>query len=311
MKTKPHIFKTFPEFSKLTLADREGFQSLIVSYPSLSDISFGSLMTFWSWLDNVAVSQLGACLVISYVLAGDEKMTGLCVVGDKEVDEAICMVFDWQKSKGEKPRLVHVPEFTVSSMRFPDLYTFENEREHDECVVPVSKLCSLDQLIRHKRWKIRRFLTEIDQERVTMKSLDLSISDNRHLLLEAAERWRGQGVFNSTGAFDDEALVTAIIHAEKLGFENVCMYLDGELHVFMLYQLPEDSEYVIINFARLSYSLPHLFEFAVYKYAQWFDDMGVTYANIDSDFGLPMVRSTKLALGPENFFRKYTIQPAS
>ena len=308
MKVSPHVFKTFPEFSKLTLADRDRYQALIAGYPPFSEFSFPTLMTWWNTLNSCAISQLNGNLVISHWLPGDEAMSGLSMIGTDRVDESVCAIFDELKGHSEVARLVHVPEFVVSNMRFPELYTFTAERELDECVIPVSTLYSLGNMIKHRRWKVRRFLAEVEEDRVVLKSLDFK--ENQQELLDIVAAWQQKGTRNNLGRFEREAIETAIIHGDALGLENACVYIDGQMHSFLLYSLPSEAEYATIHYSRFSFAMPHIFEFVAYKYAHWFADLGVKYVNIESDLGLPTLRAAKLALGPSNFFRKYTIKPA-
>ncbi|HTE57369.1 MAG TPA: phosphatidylglycerol lysyltransferase domain-containing protein [Verrucomicrobiae bacterium] len=309
MKTDAHAFKTFPEFSKLTLADRELYEELIAQYPPIDEITFPILMTWWSDLGDCMVALLNGNLVICYWRPGDEKNSGLCLVGNKLIDESMATIFDWLRAQGELMHLVHVPEFVVSSMKYPEMYTFTSERGYDECIVSVKTLCSLSKMIQYRRWKIRRFKSEVNDERVVLKNLDLDSDQNQELLLEAMDRWKIKGRLNVINKREEEILKVCIRQASDFGYENVCLFIDGELHSFLLYQLTTDPDYVIVDYSRYSYAAPHLFEFAVYEYAQYLRDLDITYANIVLDMDVPILRTVKLALGPRNFFRKYTVQP--
>lgn len=193
MKVSTHVFETFPKFSRLTMDDKEKYEALVAAYPSYAEFSFPYLMTWWSGFSNCSVAQLNGNLVISYWFPGYEDYSGLSVVGTHDVDETIAFVMDYLKQRGEFARLVHVPEFVVSSMRYPELYSFKDERSYDECILSVEDLRDLGSMIRHKRWRVRRFMAEVDQSRVDIKQLDLSRSDNRQLLLAAATEWETRG----------------------------------------------------------------------------------------------------------------------
>lgn len=73
------MFKTFPEFSKLTLNDKDEYEALIKDYPPVYDMMFIGRMTWWDQLDSAAVSMLNGNLVVSYWLPGDEKHSGLSI----------------------------------------------------------------------------------------------------------------------------------------------------------------------------------------------------------------------------------------
>ena len=95
----------------------------------------------------------------------------------------------------------------------------------------------------------------------------------------------------------------------ELGLKNVCLSIDDELHGFLLFQAPYDRRYVTLEYGRISYKLPHIFNFASYMFAEWFVEQDVGYINLCMDYGKPMLRVAKLALSPVNFFRKYTLEP--
>lgn len=88
------VFKTFPEFSKLILADRQKYEKLIADYPSVSDFQFTSLMTWYVGyqLEAPSISTLNGNLILSYWLSGNEAHSGLSVVGTHAVDETICTI---------------------------------------------------------------------------------------------------------------------------------------------------------------------------------------------------------------------------
>lgn len=116
MKTRPHVFKTFPEFSRLTFEDRDKYQSLIADYPPYVEFSFPNLMTWWSLLGNCRIAQLNGNLVTAYWFPGYEEYSGLSVLGTTDIDETVAILLDHLKQKGEPPRLVHVPEFVASNL---------------------------------------------------------------------------------------------------------------------------------------------------------------------------------------------------
>lgn len=302
-------FKTFPEFSKLTLADRDRYEALIKDYPPISDISFGTLMLWWNQLGSLAIALLNGNVVISYWLPGDDMRSGLSLVGTERVDESLCTLFDYLQERGEPARLIQVPEFVVSHMRHPELFCFEGERTLDEYVIPVGKFYPLNHVISYRRHRIRKFLAAVDETKISVRSLDLSQAENCALLLDSVEEWPKKGTINAPSKMSEEALHAAVADAEALGIENVCLFVGNTLHAFLLYQVPADKRYVIFAQAKVSYGLPFLFDYVVYAFAKWFTERDVTYVNLDVDFGIPMFRMIKLALGPQNFFRKYTVEP--
>jgi hypothetical protein len=302
-------FKPFPHFTKLSLADKKVYEELISSYPPIAEISFASLMTWWNYLDSCAVSRINNNLLISYWLPGDERNSGTSLVGDKNIDESICQVFDYQRSQNMSPRLVHVPEFVVGSVQYPQSFRFIPEHDYDECIFAVAGFYPLAHATQYVRSKIEKFLHRVDEKSITARSLDLRISSNRELLLKAAKQWFTKGSFNDVAAIDVEATEFAIKHADLLDIENVCLYIEEELAGFQLYQLPPDKRYAIATFVKVDCQLQGAPEYMCYLTAKWFAERGITYINYEQDLGIQRLRAEKLAFGPANYLRKYTIEP--
>jgi len=304
-------FKTFPEFSKLTIEDKHAYEVIINDFPPVAEISFASLLTWWNFLDSCSVSQLNGNLIISYWLPGDEKNSGLSLVGTQNVDDSICTVFDYLREQKEPVRFVHVPEFVVGCMKYPELFTYISEPDYDEGVYAISNFYPLKRATKHVHSKIEKFLSKVEEKQVSVRSLDFRLKANRDLLLECSNRWYKKGTINDIAKIDREAFKTVMTHAEALDIENVCLYIDDELAGFQLYQTPADKRYIIATFIKVDYSIPGLFEYMLHICAKRFGEQGATYINFEQDLGIPRLRAEKLALGPINYFRKYTIEPAS
>lgn len=304
------MFKTFPEFSRLTFANKEVYEALIREYLPIADISFAILMLWWNSLDSLAVSLLNDNVVISYWLPGDEKRSGLSIVGTNKIDESLCTIFDYLQAKGDDARMVYVPEFVISHIEHPELFRFIGERSHDEYILSLNKYYPLRHAVSYRRHRVNKFLSKVDESQIAVKSLDLSLEENQQTLLECDAKWPTKGTINELVKISGEAMRNAIINADAVGMENVCLYIGNKPHAYILYQLPADKRYAIFSHAKINYDIPYTFDYMVYAFSRWFIDQGISLINIDCDLGLPMLRMIKLALGPTNYFRKYTITPA-
>jgi hypothetical protein len=183
------------------------------------------------------------------------------------------------------------------------------ERDHDECIVPVAKLFPLDGALSRQRLRIQRFLAHIDESRVSVEPIDLRIPENKKILLEAGERWRRLGTFSSNIKFEEEALSNAIQFADEIGLENICLYIDGILQGFCMYQLLRNKKYIILNSLETSDEYDGLYELMLYVSARQFSEQGIQYMNLEQDLGMLDCRAQRLILEPVNFFRKYRIEP--
>lgn len=305
-------FKTFPEFSKLTLNDRKAFEKVVAGYPPIMDLSFGGLMNWWNVLGGLSISQLNENLVISYWIPGLERFNGLSIIGENRLDESICTIFDHQIEKGEKPRLVNVPEFVTEHIRNPQLFTFKNNRSLDEYIFSVAKFYPLAKHPYYRRQRIKRFISDWGRDNIVVRLIDLGDKDSQQLLKTSHEKWKiwGWGTVNNIAKIEEEAVFNAIENGEAMGFECLGVFIDGELQMYCFYQLPHDKRYGLFNYLRFNSKLPRFYDYIVFAIGKWFAEQGIMYLNLDSDVGLPILRATKLALGPSNYVRKYSIVPS-
>jgi len=303
------MFKTFPEFTKLTLADREEYESYIKDFPPLHDISFAGMMTWWNTLDGVSISVLNDNLVVPYWLPGNEKRSGLSLLGDNDVDESLCTIFDYLRERGGPVRLVNVPEFVISNVKYPAMFNFRNDRMYDEYILSIANYYPLKNMNAFRKRKVERQLAAGTEKEVVVKSLDLSQRQNRDLLWEMTNIWQSRGI-NNYGRHELDAIKLCIEDAEKLGIDNACLYVRGQMYGFCLYEIGSDGRYAAIRHIKATHVSTLGFEFIAYMFAKWFAERGVLYTNVASDFGIMRLRMFMLTLGPTNFFRKYIVEPA-
>lgn len=303
-------FKTFPEFSTLTLADREIYEEFIADFPPYADIAFHNLMTWWSGLGNCKVSMLNGNLVVAYWMPGDEQRSGLGIIGTRKIDESICTLFDYLKLKNEPARLVHIPEFVLSRIRYPELFQCSEERSDDECILSTREFIELEKIDGFKRSRIHRLLASLDEEDVSLVTLDLSQESNKKLLIGLCSEWKGRGPINILPKRTEEAFRELVEYANELDITNLCLFIRGVPHAFIMIAPTAKSELVLVSHGKFSFETPGLYEYSLYRFAKWLHDHGVKKVNIDIDLGDPKYRMAQLALKPTDFFRKYVITPA-
>lgn len=303
------MFKTFPAFSKLTLDDREEYEALAKDFPPAHHISFPDLMSWWNTFGGMSVSLLNDNLVVPYWLPGDEKHSGLALLGTKNIDESLCALFDYLREKEEPVRLVNVPEFVISNVRYPSMFNFTEDRYHHEYILPVSGYYPLKNMQSHRRRKVERQLAKVGESNLVTRSLDLGRADNRDFLLRQAIEWQPKAI-NNYGKLEQDSIRICINNAEALGIDNVCLYVNGELYGLCLYHIERDRRYVSIDHVKATHVSALGFELMAYSFAKWFAEHGVVYADLGADVGIMRLRMFMLTLGPCNFVRKYIIEPA-
>jgi len=302
------MFKTFPDFSKLTLSDKDAYETLIKDYPPMSSFSFVDLMTWWNALGYGSVSLLNGNLVIPYWIPGDDKTSSLSLIGTHSIDESICTIFDHLREKGEKPRLVNVPEFVISSIQYPEMFHFKSHRDCDEYLVPVDDHYPVERMKSIWRHKVQRKLPILAGHNVEAKELDLRLEKNKNFLINALYSWQAKNI-NNYGKLEIESVILGVRHAWELDLKNVCLFVDGELYGFCTYAQYGTTE-VGVHCLKATHSKTLGYELIAYLLAKWFKEHGIKTVNLNSDYGMLRIRMFALTFGPMNFYRKYTVEPA-
>lgn len=304
-------FKTFPEFSKLTLKDRGEYEALIKDFPPVYDISFPSLMSWWNTFGSMSVSILNGNLVVPFWMPGDEKRSGLSLVGTNAIDESLCALFDHLRDKGEPLRLVNVPEFVIANVRYPSMFHFKEDRARSEYILPIARFYPIKNMQPHRRRKVERQIEKVGEHNIVTKSLDLNRQENRDFLWDVTLKWQPKGI-NNYGKLERDAMRICIDidNAEALRIENVCLFVGGKLYGFCLYHESSDKRYITVKHIKATHVSALGFELIAYAFAKWFAEQNIAYVNVSADYGILRLRMFMLTLGPVNFFRKYIIEPA-
>ncbi len=307
MKTT-HTFSSFPTFTELTFGHKEAYEALIADFPPIYDISFPGLMAWWNPLNNITISKLNDNLVIPYWLPGDEINSGLSLIGTKNIDESICEIFDYLQAQGEPVRLVNVPEFTVQQIKYHELFHLEETRRLNECIVPLSHFYPLGNMVGHWRKKVEKQFKEFGAEHIVATKVDLNTKAGKDQLLSAVA-WRTKNPINDFGSIEDDCMTFYIKNADRLGIDNLCLYVDNELYGFCLYKVPSDKRYVVVKHIKATHQSMFGFELIAYVFSRWFTEQGFSYVNLGADYDIQHLRMFMVAIGANNFFRKYTIEP--
>lgn len=310
--TKPiDAFKTFPEFSKLMLADREAYDKLIEEFPAVDDITFSTLASWWNSMESCRISVHNGNLIVSYWLPAMEEYSGLAVIGTNQVDETVCLVLDELKRQGKVPKLTHVPDFTIAALKHPELFTLHTMPEFQEYIMPITAMYPLSGAPQYKQHRIERFLGHTKGRSVTVRNLDMADPANQDILMQSVHSWPRTGKGNDFSTYSDEVMQFVVSNNEALDIKNLCLFVDDALECCSLYHVPRDTRYVNIQQFRVNSSIPYTFEYAGYVFCEWFGGRGVTHLNLSHDAGLQRLRTLKMSMGPTMYFQKYTIEPSA
>lgn len=273
----------------------------------MADISFGSLMTWWNELHDVKVAYLNDNLVIQYWLHENEQNSGLSLIGTNKIDESICEIFDYLRNGSFPVKLVNVPHFVIDHVAYSIMFTFKEQRDFYEYVISLEKFYPMDNLVWYRRKKIERQLSQFGD--IFVRKLDLRTEDNQKLVLDMIDTSWDMNL-NNFGKLEQNAVRMSVLRAREIGIENICLFIEGKLQGICLYQEPSDKNFIILNHIKVGSKSLVGYDLMAHLFAKWLVEQGIKFANINSDAGLIRLRMLMLAFGPENFFRKYTVEPS-
>jgi len=307
------MFPEFPKMIKLKPEDKKLYNKAIAEYPPFSDILFTTLHIWWNLEEQLEVSLLNGNVVIKYNLPFDEKASGFCLVGKNRVDDSIKTIFDFLKKNDKSLRLVHVPEFTIDSIKHKKNFKIVEEPDYHEYILDSKKMAELPgHEYSHIRTQINRFLREVEGRKVEIKSLDLSLVDNQDHLFNAILAWeKAHPPRNDPERTEHDALKKSLSQAAALDIENLSLYVDEKLHAVVLYHQTHTKDHFVIHHLRFDYSIPYTSDYITRHLARNAVDRSVPFINMEMDLGSDNLRRHKMKLNPIHFYKKYSVSAKS
>jgi hypothetical protein len=306
------MIPNFPQFSHLTLDDKQLYEDLVTDYPPFSDISFATLNIWWNLEGKLEICLLNNNLVIKYYQSFDLENSGLSLIGKNKVDESIQVLFNYLKQDSEAVRLVHVPEFVIKAINERDQFKIKEEVDYNEYILDSHALASLEHPSHGRtRRKVKRFLREVEDRQVEIRQIDLSTAETQENIFNSIKDWeQTQSSANDPDKTEHLALKKALKHSAELGIHNMGLYINDKLYGVFLYHHSFDNKYYIMNHLKVDYSIPYIFDYMTHHIANQASQENINFLNMEMDLGIENLRRHKMGLRPVDFFRKFTVSPA-
>jgi len=222
-------------------------------------------------------------------------------------------MFEYLRQKNEPVEVVHVPEFTMEEIKNKQNFDITEEPDFHEYIMSSGELAALEGSNHSRtRRKVSRFLREVEGHRLELKKLDLSDSSDRQLIFSTIMGWHDKyPSLNDPQRLEDQGLQMTLSKSQYLDTQNLCLFIDGELHGLVLYHLTPDKQHYIINHLKVDYHFANIFDYMTNQIAIEANRQNVAYLNMEMDLGMEGLRQHKLGLRPVKFYKKYTVKPLS
>lgn len=301
--------KNSTKFTKLTSADKTFINTYNSSLPPYADWAYGTLLAWWDFYDDLEYMEQDGNLVIrsSYLSEGKESL--ITLIGKNNVTSVIDKLFKWQLATGQKQILASVPSYVVDSLEDKSKYIISEDLDNAEYVLSVKSHANLAEP-EHKRirQKLHAFERQPFYSTLTAESYPLDSTESKVALINALHAWDVR--HQNDRDFSEGLVIDKVLRiADEIDLKCFCITIDGKIASFILYKdLGTDT--INLNHLKVNYAYRDIFHFSLHRFAQYLDEIGVKFMNIEQDLGIEGLRTYKQRLRPTHMMRKYTIQPA-
>jgi hypothetical protein len=298
----------FPQFQKVTLKDKRLFDTFNAQFTPYADWAFGTLMTWWDIFDNLEASWLHGNIVIksSYLSMGQEPVFTL--LGDQHIDQSLGDIFSYQRADAMPQKVASIPQHTLDALKNPEQYIIEHDAAASEHILSIKKLVQLEGRAFHTmRNALHRFEHATKERTLNISHVNLNSLHAKMLLINALHTWH-EIYENDRDRIEGAAIDRALLIAEHIDLESICIFIDKTLVGFTLFKsLPQ--KYVNLNHIKSTREYPDLFRYLTHVTAVHLQNEGYEFINAEQDLGIEGLRRFKTSLQPVDYFKKYTIRP--
>ena len=305
MHNVPH----FPDFRRVTLADKDWYSTFIQAFEPYADFSFGNFIVWLNQRDDLAICQLNGNLIVHCTAVFMNNQLIITLIGRNQISETINAIFKHQQEHGLAIELLGVPDVVVNSLgKQVSDYEITTDRDEFEYVYRTDRLASLEgSEYRNKRRDLSIFKrSNPDTE---LRELDLADITTCDYLRKCLRTWENTYSANDPTQQEAEVLESTLKFGGQLAYKNYSLYINDDLVGFVLYQAPPGADCVIVNHIKTDNKIPYTFDYLFVALANKLHSEGIHWINLEQDLGLPGLRAHKESLRPDHFLEKYTIRP--
>jgi len=287
----------FPEFKIIDLTMRDEVNYFQSRYPlEASEYTFTNIFAFTAAYD-FRISILGGSLII---LKNHAPASFFCPIGDApDID----MLFDYLKTRGDKPCIERVPEsFVKKYIEGNGKYSAIEEREHFDYIHDVKELIKLSGRRFHdKKNKVNKFRKEYEYEYIPMTAELVGEC------IEFEDYWCAERDCEKDQGLSREkcAILIMLKNFDALGLVGGVIRLDNKIAALTLAEayLPDT---LVIHVEKANPDIPGLYQIINQEFLMH-ESGGYTFVNREQDLGIQGMRNAKMSYNPVKFIKKYRV----
>jgi len=285
------------------------YEKWFQQFKPYSDFSFNNLLIWLNLNDDLELSALGDTLIYRYTNPFGEKRITYTLLGRKTVQHAIEQVFTLQKQSNSEMQLSMVPEEATEYIDQAK-YVITEDRDDFDYIFDSRNWYYLPSTEKHLRRRVKHVAVNYGDD-LLIRELDLNIPENKALIVNGMHLWKA---FYSIAGNDKLGLEGLAINnclsvAGEVDEKCLAIYVNDILVSVLLYHLPPQTEYAIINHVKCDYKIPNIFDFTIYCAISKLYPQGIKYFNGEQDLGIEGLRKHKQLLHPVDFLKRYSVSP--
>ncbi len=293
----------FPQFKKLELKDKEWIENITSKYPPYSDFNFVSM---WSWdtMGETRISQHNGNLIVRF----NDYLTCepfYSFLGNNNVNDTAKKIFEYVKKTGSVATLKLVPEDSIKDLD-KSIFSIEEDADNFDYVYSTEKISGFSgaEHANSRRLTNRFIRTNPD---ICIKLLDLTRDEDSNHVLKLNDSWEKNKKSNLDIGNQEKALMRLILAAKYFSLTNVGVFINNELVSFTINE-KLNNQYSISHFAKFNIKYSGAYLHSMKVTTEKLFKEGYEYINCEQDLGLLGLRSSKKALCPIFFLKKYFIR---
>lgn len=293
----------FPKMKPIELSDKEEVEKITKKYPPYSDFNFVSM---WSWdiKGEMRLSILNSNLVVRFT----DYLTGnpfYSFLGDNKVDNTIEELLKLSKKEGLIPELKLIPEHSIKGFD-ENKYKLIEDRDNFDYVYSISKLANfLGPDHSNSRRLINRFIKR--NPNIKVRNLDLTKKEDADEIIKLDNFWKKNKKANFDSKNEEKALIKLLKGASTFPLFNIGIFLDNEL-VSLTINEKLNNKYSISHFAKFNISHSGSYLHSMKILNEKLHKENYDCINCEQDLGLLGLRTSKKALCPVFYLKKYILK---
>jgi hypothetical protein len=303
----------FPFFKPFLPEDHEMYIRFVAQFPQHCDFTLNNMLVWIANGDSLEYSWIHHNLVLrinSSLFLGTSTEPWYTVIGNRNPDRTLYEIFRHLPIDSLK----FVPDYFVTGLQRPHLYAITEDDSNRDYIISIKKLLKKEgKEYEGFRYQVKYFLKKYSEEAI-IRPLDLSTSDAVKELVNALHSWPSVTSFTPEG--NDPERRDAVAIDKLLSMQSrllvkhqaLGIYIHNALQGFSIYHIPPANQSIAMgNHIKFNAEYQRMFDFLVYATASNLNSQNIELLNAEQDMGIPGIKHHKMALGPVDFYRKYTI----